>query len=1029
MVAVGGSALYAQSVTTGALSGKVVAAEDRAALPGAQVEAVHVPTGTRYNTVTRGDGRFDLPNARAGGPYTVTARMDGFQDQTAEDIHVRLGQTTDLDFNLQLASITEAITVTGESTAIINSGRTGAASNVSTEAIETLPTISRGLEDFARTNPFFSVIPDNDADSQVSVAGRNNRYNNISIDGAVNNDLFGLSDSGVPGGQTQTTPISLDAIQELQLLVAPYDVRQGGFSGGSINAITRSGSNQFTGSVFYYTRDEGLVGDGPDTFNEFGTFDDEQYGFRLGGPIVRDKVFFFVNGESDSLDEPSGFTIGGATGQDFGHQAEATRFRNALMSQYGFDPGGFNEVTLPTGSDKAFVRFDFNLAPEHQLTVRHNFVDADKGFLFPSNTTFTFPSHGHTIRNKTNSTVGQLNSIFGSNLFNEARVNIQKVEDRRGGSDGVPFPNVTVRLPDGTSLRAGTEQFSTANELDQDILAITDDVTWLRGDHTFTFGTHNELFSFRNLFIRDNFGTYIFNSLDDLERGVAFQLDHSFSLTDDPQQAAEFDSYQLALYASDQWQVRSNLTFTFGLRMDLPVFPDDPSRNPQSEQFFGLRTDETPSGDPIFSPRFGFNWDPENTGRSQLRGGIGIFAGRTPFVWLSNQYSNTGIEFGRLRATGQIPFNPDPFNQPRQVGSLFTNEIDLIDPDFKLPQIWRANVGYDRELGFWGLTGSVEVIHSQVIEDIDYQNLAVVPTGGTAFDGRPIFSKPFAQFTDVILLTNTSEGEQTSAAVKLERPFRRGLYGFASYVYTDATVINDGDSSQAISNWRFNETPGDPNNLPESTSDYEVEHRFNGALAYQFNIAKGWPTTVSLFYNAQSGRPYSTTFAFSNAVPTTINGDRETTDLIFVPNSADDVIIRGTRPDGTAATFADLDAYIELDEGLRSHRGGIVPRNASIAPWTHSMDLRLAQGFEVGRNNFEVTLDVLNLANLFDSDSGITRFVNFSGVAPIRYDGIDQATGKPIYTLLAPVFDPSRRFLIDDLRSRWRARLGVRWSF
>lgn len=1011
----------AQSITTGSISGQVLAEEDGTPLPGAVVTAVHEPTGTRYSAVSRGDGRFQIPNARVGGPYTVTANMDGFSDQQADSVFVRLGQTTDLAFELQLAAIEEVVTVTGESTAIINSNRTGAESNVAEEVIETLPTIARGFEDFARTNPFFSVVPANDGGAQITVAGRNNRYNNISIDGSVNNDLFGLSESGAPGGQSQSTPISLDAIQELQLQVAPFDVRYGGFTGGSINAITRSGSNRFAGSVFYFTRDDGYVGDGPDSFNELGTFESEQYGFRLGGPIAQDKAFFFINGEIDDLDEPSGFSIGGSTGQNFGHEAEAQRFIDILQTQYGFNPGSTAEQTLTVESDKAFGRLDFNLAESHQLTVRHNFIDAGIDILRPDNSDFEWPSHTHQILNETNSTVGQLNSVFGASFFNEARLTYQTVQDRRTGV-GQPFPWIEVQISGGDTFVAGTERFSTANALDQDILEISNDFTWLNGNHTLTFGTHNELFEFTNLFIRENFGAYQFDSLDDLEAGRAGRFDHSFSLTGDPREAAQFDTRLLSFYANDQWAARSNLSLTFGLRVDVPQFPDDPARNVRTEELFGLRTDVTPDGNEVISPRFGFNWDPTGEGRQQVRGGVGKFSGRTPFVWLSNQYSNTGIEFGRITQF-DVDFNPDPFNQPQPTGNLLTTEADLIDPDFELPQVWRANVAYDRELGFWGLTGTAEVIFAETEKDIAYQNLVIVPTGQTAFDGRPIFMDTLNnEFTDVIFLTNTGEGEQTNAVIKIERPYQRGLYGFVSYAYQDAKGINDGDSSQAISNWRFNETPGDPNDLPLSTSDYEVEDRFNVALSYQLALAERFPTTVSLFYNAQSGRPYSTFFAFNARDRATINGDFQTNDLIFVPASADDVII-------TNGTWDDLNAYINLDDGLDSARGGIVGRNASSSPWNHSLDFRLAQGFTVGRNTFQVTVDVLNLASLLDSDSGIWRFVPFSGVDPVVFEGVDAATGKPIYTLRNEVFDPDSRWVIDDLRSRWRAKLGVRWTF
>ncbi len=1009
----------AQSTTTGALSGEVMAQEGNTLLPGATVTAIHEPTGTRYSAITRDDGHFLIPNVRVGGPYKVTAGASGFRDQTTSNVFVQLGEDANLTFQLQLATIEEVVTVVGESSALINPSKTGATSQVYQEALESLPTIARGLEDFARTNPFFTVTPDNAEDSRLTVAGRSNRYNNISIDGAVNNDLFGLSASGTPGGQTQTTPISLDAIQELQLLVAPFDVRQGGFSGGGINAVTRSGTNAFKGSVFYFTRDDSLVGDGGDGFNDFGTFEEEQYGFRLGGPLRRDKVFFFLSGEGSTLDEPAGFSIGGASGQDFGHRAEAERFRQISIDRYGFDPGSFDEAGLPTTSDKLFGRVDFNLGESHQLTLRHNYVDAAIDILRPDRNQYEFPSHTQTIANETNSTVAQLNSVFSSNLFNEFRITKQTIKDRRTGEE--PFPYVLVRLPDGNSFEAGTERFSTANALDQDILEVTNDVTLLKGKHTLTFGTHNEFFNFDNLFIRENFGAYQFNSLDAYAAGLAAQYDYSFSLTSNPKQSAKFDVTLLSFYAGDQWAVRDNLTISYGLRLDLPLFPDKPTRNPVSEQAFGLRTDEVPDGNEVWSPRFGFNWDVTQDGHNQVRGGLGVFAGRSPFVWISNQYANTGIEFGRIRLRN-VPFVTDPFHQPG-AGALFTNEIDLTDPNFELPQIFRANIAYDRDLGFWGLVASAELIYSSNIEEINYQNLNKVPANRNAFDGRPIFQNFSRSFTDVIFLTNTSEGDQTSGAIKIERPFRDGIYGYISYAFGESNVVNDGTSSQAVSNWRFMETPGDPNNLPLSLSDFEIEDRFNAAISYQFNRTTRFPTVVSLFYNAQSGRPYSTIYAFNGADTASINGDLETgNDLIYVPAGPDDVIIVG-------GTWSDLDAYIKADEGLDKNRGRIVPRNASRAPWTHQLDLHLAQELPIRTTKLELTLDILNLGNMIDSNSGIVKFVNLGSVDPIRFRGLDPTTRKPIYEILTEVLNPDRRFDIDDLRSRWQAKLGIRWSF
>ncbi|MGD2115890.1 MAG: TonB-dependent receptor [Acidobacteriota bacterium] len=1028
---IGAPALHAQGVTTGALAGHVTAAEDGSALPGVVVEAVHQPTGTRYSTVSRADGRWSILNVRVGGPYELRATLTGFQPQEVGDVFVKLGESVSVDFTLQLETIEEELTVTASVRPLITPDRQGVATNVSEQAIEDLPSLDRSFQELARLSPFFTAVGDNDEETIVTVAGRNNRYNNIQIDGAINNDLFGLAATGTPGGQAQTQPISLDVIKEIALLVSPYDVRQGGFSGGGINAITRSGTNAFQGSAYWFQRDQDFVGDGPDD-REIGEFSQDEYGFRLGGPIQRDRLFFFVNGERSERTQPSGVSADGSSGQSFVNPAGAAEFRNILVNQYGYDPGGLGEAGEERNSDKLFGRLDWNIADTHQLTLRHNYIDADNDVYRPSTFGYEFPDRNYDFTNETNSTVLQLNSTFGADKYNEARVTYQTIKDRRSG--GEPFPAVTVELADGSDVSAGVEPFSTKNALDQDILEITDDFTWLFGDHTVTLGTHNEIFTFDNLFIRQAFGEYTFLGLDNFRAGKAFEFDRSFSVTGDPNQSAEFDVQQLGFYAGDQWAAGQNLTVTYGLRVDVPRFPDDPSFNQEAFDEFGYRTDEMPSGNEVWSPRVGFNWNvpwkPSDEWDHQLRGGVGIFTGRTPYVWLSNQYSNTGIEFQRIGSfididefdpnNNFIPFEPDPNNQPTDPGQIggfpFTNEINVTDPDFEFPQVTRYTLGYDVSLPWYGLNLTAETIYADTRKEVNFQNINIVPTGETyAFDGRPLFERQDNQFRDVILLTNTERGRQWNTALKLTHPYRKGFYGSVSWLYGESRVVNDGTSSQARSNWRFNETKGDPNEPTLGVSDFDPGHRFNASIAYNFDLG---PTdhTVSLFYNAQEGRPYSTIF-FGDA-----NGDGETgNDLFYVPASEDEVIIQG-------GTWEQLDAYIRGDDGLSSSRGEIVDRNASRAPWIHQLDFHYAVRVPFGRFEPEITLDIFNFGNLIDSDSGVVRFASFSAVSPVSFNGIDEATGKPIYGV-SRFTSLDRRFEVDDLRSRWQAKLGLRFSF
>ena len=614
----------AQNVTLGALSGVVKDAQG-GVLPGAVVVAVHTPTGTNYEGVTEADGRFSLLNVRVGGPYEVSITMGGFRPAKITGVNVTLGDASDLPVTLQLETLTETVTVTAEASSVFSPSRAGTAENVSLAAIENLPTISRSLTDFARTSPFFvqSTINAN-ADSALSVAGRNTRYNNVQIDGAVNNDVFGLAESGTPGGPAGTQPVSIDAIQELQLVVSPVDVRQAGFSGGGMNAITKSGTNALKGSAFYYFRDQGLVGNGVDD-RPIATFNDKQFGGTLGGPIRRNKAFFFTALDWGRRDTPSGYSISGNSGVSFGRQAEAQRFLNILQSRYNYNPGGLDEFIRGTNSDKILVKGDVNIG-RNQLTIRHNFVDAFSDVGTQSATTYNFPDNFYRFNSKTNTTVGQFNSTFGS-MFNELRVTLQTIRDKR--TTDTSFPQVTVRLPGGQNFESGTENFSAANELDQDVWEITDDLTLVRGKHTIIIGTHNEFFKFRNLFIRDNFGSYTFDGLDNLEAGIAQQYDYSFSLTGDPNFPARFKVRQLGFYAGDQWRAANNFTLSYGLRVDTPLFPDKPTANPQSVSLYGFATDVVPE-DITLSPRAGFNWDLSGSGRQQIRGSLGLLRRANP---------------------------------------------------------------------------------------------------------------------------------------------------------------------------------------------------------------------------------------------------------------------------------------------------------------------------------------------------------------------------------------------------------------
>jgi hypothetical protein len=1014
----------AQTVTTGALSGSVVDPQG-GALPGATVVATHGPTGTKYEGVTMADGKFILQNVQVGGPYTVEVTMSGFKKATEKDIIVNLGEERQVPFKLALESVTEEVTVSAVATSI-DVTRAGTAANISNMVKEALPTINRSLIDIVRTNPYFNAITTNNTVTAVSVAGRNARYNSIQIDGAVNNDLFGLAETGTPGGQTDAQPISLDAIAQIQLVVSPYDVRQGGFSGGGINAVTKSGANQLSGTAFYFGRNQDWVGKGV-TNTEIAAFSDKQAGGSLGGKLLENKAFFFANADWGRKETPTGFCVSGCSQSFRGTSAEVDRFFSILENKYGYTvPNARDEFSRTTNSDKFLGKIDYNLSSNHRLTLRHNYVNGLNDITGTlSTSSYTTPDGYYRFRSKTNSSVVQLNSTFGT-AVNEFRVAYTRVRDNRGGQpfESKPFPRVSVRMNQGTSnitLTAGRENFSTANELDQDIIELHDDFTILKGQHTITVGTHNEFFSFRNLFIRDNFGTYTFNTLDFFDQGLAQQFDHSYP-TNPSRPDAKFGVRTLGFYVGDQWRWKSNFTITSGMRIDVPLFPDKPTANPVAVNNFGYATDTTPGG-VRYSPRVGFNWDLSKNGDQQIRGGVGMFSGRTPYVWLSNQYGNTGIEFQRIGASNssanRIPFVANPAAQPTTVtgatGSSFTNEIDLIDPDYKYPTLIRSNLAYERKI-FGSLVIMAEALYTKNIEDVKYQNLNRDKQSGTQnLDGRPIFTRDLTTLGDVIFLTNSSEGHTWNGLVELRRPFRAGWFFNLSYSYGESKGIMEGTSSQAASNWGNVLVPGDPNNPPVGTSVYDPGHRVNFSASYEMRLFRGVTGTASVYYSGQSGRPFTLTH-FGD-----VNGDgRTSNDLLYIPASASEVAFTG----GTYQQFLN---FLQEDGCLDDYVGRIIPRNVCRAPWSNQLDFRYNVALPFQRIKAEITLDILNVLNLIDSKRGIQEYATFNAISPVTpVLTAGQITGYNISFMTNSSF---RKWQRDDLRSRWQMQLGGRIRF
>ena len=632
----------AQGVTSAAIRG-VVRGEVGEPLADVEILATNGSTGQRFAGRSRADGRFNIENVAVGGPYTVEARLIGRRPVQVLGVVLTLGQATSLELTMPTATVElTAITVSGAAVDPLTSvSRTGSSVYVSDTAIARLPTLNRNFTDF--------VLTLSQAEG-TSIGGQHNRLNNVQIDGVSNNDLFGLGATGQPGGQVDAKSISLEAVREYQVLIAPFDVRQGGFAGGLVNAVTRTGTNRWRMSLFEYHQNEGFVGrymiDDTTKSASFGEYQQNQYGFSVSGPLRRDRAHFIVVGEWQGREFPSaGNTIGRETDAVAGIATDsATRLVNVLQNTYNSNAGSFLATTIPQPNRNFFARVDVQLNPNHTLTIRDNYVSAEDLNLSRSRTSYRLSSNGYRIENSTNSLAAQLNSTLGGGrYYNELRIGYQSIRDRRNPEARYPELSISNTSSIGGSnvsgaFIVGAERFSQANELDQGIFELTDDLTFTRGAHTLTVGTHNEFISFRNLFFPSSTGFWSFGSIAALEAGTPTSFSRTIPYSDAAigvpgglvrgVPVADWNVSQFGLYAQDQWSPSPRLVITAGLRFDIPTIPTAPTYNGAADTAFSIRTDAMPSGNILWSPRLGFNWAPDAARRTVVRGGTGVFTGR-----------------------------------------------------------------------------------------------------------------------------------------------------------------------------------------------------------------------------------------------------------------------------------------------------------------------------------------------------------------------------------------------------------------
>ncbi|WDF57007.1 TonB-dependent receptor [Mucilaginibacter sp. KACC 22063] len=1046
-------------VTTGSFTGTIKDSKGLP-LPGATIVATHVPTGTNYSTTSRGNGDFTIPNVRAGGPYTVKISFIGFATRTFTDLNASLGTPTKLDITLldEGKTLAEVNVTAAKKGSVISAERKGPSTNVSAREIQSLPTITRSVQDFARLTPQAVSVNSSSDGSPLGIqfGGQSNKFNQFTVDGAMSNDVFGLANSGTNGGQAGANPIPIESIQELQIVLAPYDVTQGGFTGGGINAVTKSGTNEVHGSAYGYLQNQNFVGKSPSTDLKYQNFKNNTYGFTLGAPIVKNKLFFFGNYERIDNSTPlANDPAQAGSGSKF-DPAVLQQLRDFVQKTYNFDIGdSYGNINKNQGSHYAFGRLDWNINDRNKLTVRHSYSDGENFSISRSPTTIFFTSNGYTFKTKNNSAVAELNSSFSSGASNVLRLTYTATRDRRSTAD---FPQVYIQ-ESGLNYNFGGDGSSVRNSLAQDSWTLTDNFTIYKNKHTITFGTDNLLYKSNNVFLQYYYGYYNkYTSIAQFENNQQPPANYSayYSNAGGNDNANQIlKAAQLAVYGQDVWSISDKFKLTYGLRIDMPVFLNSPAENVAFNataiaQQYGVQTNKAPKSTPLFAPRVGFNYDVNGDGTTQLRGGAGIFTGRVPFVWISNQYGGTGVTITKFTAgnstnpsISNIKFHYDP-NDPHlgaQLGaSNAPSEIDLTDKNFKFTQTVRANFAIDQKLPFWGLIGTLEGIYTKKINDINYQNLNLttnvtnVTLGNTT---RPFynFTRANNSYTDVIYMTNTSKGYAYNLTAQIQKPFSKGWSGSIAYTYGHSTSLNDGTSSTAISNWRFAYNVNGLNSLDVSRSNYDPGSRVVGYVSKRFSYLNNrMSTTVGLVYIGQSGQTLSYLYNQN------INGDDASSkgssaDLVYLPTTLAQAqfapLKSGTTTISPQQQFDDYMAYVNSNPYLKKHLGQNTQRNGDRLPWENHFDLKVQQDFRVYKTHtLSVTFDAMNVGNLLNKDWGHSYYASNQSVS--LFQVVTQGANPTFNfdkTKLNTVEGKQQAYIYNDYLSRWRGQLSVRYSF
>ncbi|CAD2247460.1 TonB-dependent receptor [Xanthomonas arboricola] len=1052
VAALAAAPVFAQSTSAG-VAGLVTSSAGQP-VPNAEVTITHVESGTVSRATTDASGRYNARGLRVGGPYTITITKSGEGTKTEEGVYLNLNQVNSVDASLggDVTTLGAVQAIGGDyGSALFSANKMGTGTNVTREQIESLPSINRNLQDYVRLDP--RVAQTDKARNEISVGGQNPRFNLIRVDGISTNDAFGLESNGLP---TPRQPFSMDVIDEISVDVANYDVTITGATGGVINAVTKSGTNEFHGSVYGTYRENDWSGKNQNDIRPQ-LFDNEAtYGLTLGGPIVKDKLFFFANYEKYKgkgvFTGASGY---GPTGSGASNivpisQAQVDEIIDISRNVYGFDPGTLALPALDSDSEEKGFKLDWNISDKHRASFRYGESEQSTANLNGfGNQALSLNSY-HYVRDFSLKTyTAQLFSDWTDTFSTEAKVSYRDYSAVRTAASQLPA--VAVRIGNNT-VNLGTEQSTQANELRTETWNAFFAGTLFLNDHTVKFGFDYEDNDLFNLFGQRVFGSYTFNSISDYRNNIAQNYRYSRSNSGNIDDiAADWGMRNVGVFVQDTWAVNNNLTLTFGLRYDEPMVKNSPAYNAAASTVFGFRNDQTIDGNGLFEPRFGFNYTFDSDRPTQLRGGVGLFQGAAATVWLSNPYSNTGLAYtdynfsspALVRDNG-IRFTPDINNQPTGTtvaGS--TQSVDFVDGKLGQPSVWKANLAFDTELPWYGIVASAEAVVTQVNEAIYYQQLNLGAASAIGQDGRNIYwnangLRPSSwdrnglqpsgvsvdargnrnrRYNDALIARPTDKGGSESFTFGLNKPFNGGDWSWGLYyTYTDADEVS-GLTSSTSGSQLGNNAVFQANENVASTAAYEVKNSILGTLNWKHAFFGDYETKLGLIYQGRNGRPYS--YTFDNDA----NGDGRLNDLLYIPAGRGDVLF------GSAAEEQAFWSYIEGNEYLAARRGQVAERNGARNSWINQFDLHIEQeipGF-FKDNKASVWLDVMNVGNLLNKKWGRVEEYGFPGMrGVVEYGGIDAASGKYVYRFNTP----DQSTVYDDRGiSRWALQLGFRYQF